>query len=140
MLFILLIFVVLFICSLAASCTPHRTKELLSFVSLVVSLPAHFTIESNFAFVTCEAPEDLLLHTALGAVIAFITLAFFTALWEGLLCAHTSCNSITSSWVFLSLEAEKGLLDLFRVFVLFITLFNSPDDLWCTVLGVCFRG
>ena len=122
-----------------ASCTPHRIEELLSFVSLVVSLPAHFTVEPDFVLVTCEAPECFLLHTALGTVNVVITLAFFTALWEGFLCAHTSCNSITNPWVFFSLEAKKELFDHIRVFVLFTILFKSPDDFWCAVLGVCFR-
>ena len=122
-----------------ASYTPCRTKELLPLVSLVVPLPAHFTIDPNFVLVTCEAPECFLLHIALGAVNVLITFTVFTALWEGFLCTHTSCNSIANPLIFFSLEAEKELLDVFRVFVLFIAFFNDPDDLWSAELGVCFR-
>ena len=122
------------------SCTSHRAEELFSLVSLVVSLPAHFTVQHDFILVACETPEYFLLHTTLGAVITiFIALTFFTALWEGLFRAHTSCNSITNSWVFFSLEAEKELLDLLRVLVFSVALFNSLDNVWCAVLGVCFR-
>ena len=119
--------------------TSHRTEELLSFVSFVVFFPTHFTVEPAFVLIACKASEHFLLHTALGAVNVFIALTFFAAFREGLLCAHTSCNSITNSWVFYSLETEKGMLDLLRVFVLFITLFNSPDDLWSAAFKVCFR-
>ena len=133
-----------FICSITSiemalfSRTPHRTEELLSNMSLVVSLPAHFTVEPCFTLVTCEAPEHFLLHTTFWTVNVLITFAFFTAFWESFFCAHTSCNSITNPWIFFSLKAEKELLDPLRVFVLFITLFNSPDDRWCAVLGVYF--
>ena len=122
-----------------AGCTPCSAEELFSFVSLVVSLPAHLTVVPVFVVVTRETLEHFLLRTALGAVNILIALAFFAAFWEGLLCAHTSCNSIANSWVFFSLEAEEGLLDLLRVHVLFITLFNSFDYVWSAVLGVCFR-
>ena len=82
--------------------TPHRIEELFHLVSLVVSLPAHFTVEPDFVFVTCEAPECFLLHTAFGAVNVFITLAVFTAFWEGFLCTQIHFNSITIFCVFFS--------------------------------------
>ena len=124
---------------LVVCCTPHRTEEFFSNVPFVVSLPAHFTIEPDFILITCEAPEHLLLHTTLGAVNIIIRATVFTALWEALLCAHAFCNSITNPWVFFSLEAEKELLGLLRVFVLFIALFNSLGCFRYVELCMSFR-
>ena len=120
-------------------CTPHRTEELLSLVSFVVPLPAHFTVEPGFALVTYEAPECFLLHTALGTVNVLIRFTVFTALWEGFFCAHTSCNGTTNHHIIISPEAEEELLDLLRITVSFITLFNSSYDIWSAEFGVCFR-
>ena len=103
-------------------------------MSLVVSLPAGFAVESGFTFVTCDAYEHFLQHTTLGTVNIFITSAAFVTLRKGFLCAHTSCNRIAYPLVFLSFEPKKKLLDFLRVLVLVVTLFNSSDYLLCEEL------
>ena len=98
---------------------PHRIEELFALVPLVVPLNARLTVEFDFASVASEAPERLLLHTALG---------------KHVLGADTPRHSVSNPWVLLSFESEEELLDLSVILVLFAAPPDSTQNIGGAVL------
>ena len=116
--------------------TPRWIEELLALVPLVVSLPARLAVKPGLAFVAGEALERPLLHTALGAVIAFSTSAILSKFQKGILRADTPRNSINGPRVLFPHEAQEALQDHFRVFVHFTALLDCAQNIFCAEPGV----
>ena len=117
---------------------PHRAEELFTLVPLVVPLNARLTVEFDLTFIACEAPERLLLHTAIGEVDILIAFTLLTAFGKHVLGADTPQHSIPDPWVLLSCESEEELLNFFVVIVLLAVPPDSIQNGGCAVLRVRF--